>query len=171
MGFFDQLFSSNKPAKPDAVVVAAEKGAVYSPASGRVEQAPDLPDPVFAAGFMGPCLGVWPTDGHVFAPLSGTITASMPHAFAFRGDDGIEVLLHVGVDTVEMKGDGFTIHVKKGEHVEVGEPLLTFDREKVAKAGYCDIVMTVITNADCFACVNPVADGEVTVGTKLFQVE
>jgi phosphotransferase system IIA component len=93
----------------------------------------------------------------------------MPHAFGIAGDDGIEVLVHVGVDTVNMNGDGFKVWVKAGDHVTAGDPVLTFDRDKVAKAGYKDIVMTIITNADDLASVEVVASGEVAVGGKLFQ--
>ena len=169
MGLFDKLFGAKKPAKPEAIAISAEKGAVYAPVTGKVEPMESIPDPVFSSGAMGPCVGVWPTDGNVYAPVSGTITAAMPHAFGFLGDDGVEVLIHVGVDTVEMKGDGFTVHVKKDDHVAAGEPLLTFDRKKVEAAGHPDIVMTIITNADDLASVDVVAAGEVAVGGKLIQ--
>ena len=169
MGLFDKLFGSKAPAKPEAVAVATEKGSVHAPVAGKVEPMESSPDPVFASGAMGPCVGIWPADGNVFAPVSGTITAAMPHAFGFLGDDGVEVLVHVGVDTVNMKGDGFTVHVKKDEHVVAGTPILTFDRDKVAKAGYKDIVMTIVTNADDYASVEATATGEVAVGAKVFQ--
>ena len=169
MGFFDKLFGTKKVAKPEAIAVTTEKGAVYAPAAGKVEPMSSLPDPVFSSGAMGPCLGVWPADGNVYAPVSGTVTAAMPHAFGFLGDDGVEVLIHVGVDTVEMKGDGFTVHVKQGEHVTAGTPLLTFDKKKVANAGHPDVVMTIVTNADDLASVEAVGTGDVTVGAKLFQ--
>lgn len=170
MGFLDKLFGSRKPAKPEAVKVVAEPGAVYAPAAGRVEPMDSLPDPVFASGAMGPCLGVWPEDGNVYAPVAGTITAAMPHAFGFDSVDGVEVLIHVGVDTVNMKGDGFTVHVKQGDHVVAGDPILTFDKSKVAKAGYADVVMTIVTNADDYDECTPVGAGTVTVGSKLFQI-
>ncbi len=169
MGFFDKLFGTKKVEKPEAIAVTTEKGAVYAPAAGKVEPMSSLPDPVFSSGAMGPCLGVWPADGNVYAPVSGTVTAAMPHAFGFLGDDGVEVLIHVGVDTVEMKGDGFTVHVKKDEHVTAGTPLLTFDKKKVANAGHPDVVMTIVTNADDLASVEAVGAGEVAVGAKLFQ--
>ena len=169
MGLFDKLFGSKAPAKPEAISIAVEKGAIYAPVSGKVEAMENIPDPVFASGAMGPCLGVWPEDGNVFAPVSGTVTAAMPHAFGFVGDDGVEVLIHVGVDTVEMKGDGFTVHVKKDAHVAAGTPLLTFDKAKVAKAGHPDIVMTIITNGDDLTAITPVAEGTVAAGAKLFE--
>jgi phosphotransferase system IIA component len=75
----------------------------------------------------------------------------------------------VGVDTVNMNGDGFQVWVKANEHVNAGDPVLTFDRDKVAKAGYKDIIMTIITNSDDFASIEEVADGTVAAGAKLMQ--
>ena len=170
MGFLDKLFGSKKPAKPEAISVTTEKGAVYAPVAGKVEAMENIPDPVFASGAMGPCVGIWPVDGNVYAPVSGTVTANMPHAFGFLGDDGVEVLIHVGVDTVNMKGDGFTGFVKQGDHVAAGEPLMTFDIAKIKKAGYATDVITVITNTDEFKSVEPAAPAEVAAGAKIFDV-
>ena len=110
-----------------------------------------------------------PSDGNVFAPITGSITAAMPHALGIAGDDGVEVLIHVGIDTVTMKGDGFTVWVQGGAHVEAGEPLLTFDRAKVAKAGFQDIVMTIVTNSDDYPELEKVAEGSVAAGAKVMQ--
>ena len=169
MGFFDKLFGSKKPAKPEAVAAAAERGAVCSPVAGRVEATDQIPDPVFACEAMGKTVAVWPADGNVFAPVAGTVASAMPHAFGIAGDDGVEVLVHVGVDTVNMAGDGFEVWVKAGDRVAVGDPVLTFDRDKVAKAGYKDIVMTIITNSDDLAGIEKVGEGTVAAGAKLMQ--
>lgn len=169
MGFFDKLFGSKKPERPAGLNINAEGGALYAPVSGKVEVTADIPDPVFACEAMGKTIAIWPEDGTVFAPLSGSITAAMPHAFGLLGDDGIEILIHVGVDTVNMKGDGFTVYVKSGDHVNVGDTLLTFDRAKVAKAGYQDIVMTIVTNSDDYPELAKVAEGAVVAGTKIMQ--
>ena len=169
MGLFDKLFGSKKPAKPEAVSASGDKGAVCSPAAGRVEVTGQIPDPVFASEAMGKTVAVWPADGNVFAPISGTVASAMPHAFGIVGDDGVEVLVHVGVDTVNMNGDGFQVWAKANEHVNAGDPVLTFDRDKVAKAGYKDIIMTIITNSDDFASIEEVADGTVAAGAKLMQ--
>lgn len=170
MGFFDKLFGgSKKPARPEAVAVAAEGGTVYAPVSGRVEVTESIPDPVFAGEAMGKTVAIWPSDGNVYAPVSGAITTAMPHAFGLVSDDGVEVLIHVGVDTVNMAGDGFSVWVKQGEHVSAGEALLTFDRDKVAKAGYKDIVMTIVTNSDDYPALRKVAEGEVSAGATVIQ--
>ncbi len=169
MGFFDKLFGGGKPAKPSAVAAAAEKGAVCAPVSGTVEVTSNVSDPMFAQEMMGKTVAIWPSDGNVFAPITGSITAAMPHALGIAGDDGVEVLIHVGIDTVTMKGDGFTVWVQGGAHVEAGEPLLTFDRAKVAKAGFQDIVMTIVTNSDDYPELEKVAEGSVAAGAKVMQ--
>ena len=159
MGMFDKLFGSKKPSKPEAVAASTEKGAVCSPAAGRVEVTDQIPDPVFAGEAMGKTVAVWPETGDVFAPISGTVASAMPHAFGIAGDDGVEVLVHVGVDTVSMNGDGFQVWVKVGDHVAAGDAILTFSKNKVAKAGYKDIIMTIITNSDDLANIQKVAAG------------
>ena len=164
MGFFDKLFGSKKPTKPEAVAASTDKGAVCSPVTGRVEVTDQIPDPVFACEAMGKTVAVWPSDGNVFAPISGAVVSAMPHAFGIAGDNGVEVLVHVGVDTVNMKGDGFEVWVKAGDHVNAGDPVLTFDRDKVAKAGYKDIIMTIITNSDDYPALAKVAEGQVKAG-------
>ena len=169
MGLFDKLFGSKKPTKPEAVSASGDKGAVCSPAAGRVEVTDQIPDPVFACEAMGKTVAVWPEGGDVFAPISGTVASAMPHAFGIAGDDGVEVLVHVGVDTVSMNGDGFQVWVKAGDHVAAGDPVLTFDRDKVAKAGYKDIIMTIITNSDDLDSIEKVAEGTVAAGAKLMQ--
>jgi len=169
MGFFDKLFGSKKPTRPEAVSASGDKGAVCSPAAGRVEVTDQIPDPVFACEAMGKTVAVWPEGGDVFAPISGTVVSAMPHAFGITGDDGVEVLVHVGVDTVNMNGDGFQVWVKANEHVNAGDPVLTFDRDKVAKAGYKDIIMTIVTNSDDLASIEKVAEGTVAAGAKLMQ--
>ncbi len=173
MGFLDKLFGSskqNKPGKPEAVAVAERRGCVFAPASGRVEDTALIPDPLFAGEAMGKTIAIWPQDGTVYAPISGTVASAMPHAFGIAGDDGVEVLVHVGVDTVNMNGDGFNVLVGKNAHVSAGEPVLTFSRDKVAKAGYKDIVMTIITNTDDLAGVEKVTDGAVSAGEAIMQV-
>ena len=148
MGLFDKLFGSKKPTKPEAVSASGDKGAVCSPAAGRVEVTDQIPDPVFACEAMGKTVAVWPEGGDVFAPISGTVVSAMPHAFGIAGDDGVEVLVHVGVDTVSMNGDGFNCLVKEGDQVKAGQPLIRFSRDKIKAAGYSDTVAVLLTNAD-----------------------
>ncbi len=167
MGLFDKLFGSKKPAKSEAVAAETGKGIVCAPASGRVEVTADIPDPVFACEAMGRTVAVRPENGNVYAPISGAVASAMPHAFGITGDDGTEVLVHIGVDTVNMKGDGFNVWIEAGTHVNAGDPVVTFDRTKVAKAGYKDIVMTIVTNSDDYASVECTEPGQVAAGTRV----
>ena len=154
-------------AKPEAVEAA---GAVSAPVAGRVEVTAEIPDPVFASEAMGKTVAIWPTEGTVYAPTSGVVASAMPHAFGIAGDNGTEVLVHVGVDTVNMNGDGFNVLVEAGSHVNAGDPILTFDRDKVAKAGYADIVMCIITNSDDLASLEATGTGEVGAGSEIFSL-
>ena len=150
MGFFDMFKKKSEPAAPAGpLVVAAD-------ARGTVVKMEDIPDEVFAQGILGPCCGIDPEVGEVFAPLDGEITQAPDtlHALGILGDNGVEVLIHVGVDTVERKGEGFTSSVKLGDKVRKGQKLLT----------------TVITNGDDFASTELAASGTVEPGAELFRI-
>ena len=148
MGFFDKLKGGHRAgAKPPALSVHAKAGVIYAPVTGKTCPMAELPDPVFSSGVMGQAVGIWPSDNGIYAPVSGTLTAAMPHAFGITNEDGYEILVHVGVDTVQMNGDGFELLVHKGDHVAAGQPLLTFDRSKIADAGYDDVVIVVLLNS------------------------
>lgn len=166
MGFFDMFKKKSEPAAPAGpLVVAAD-------ARGTVVKMEDIPDEVFAQGILGPCCGIDPEVGEVFAPLDGEITQAPDtlHALGILGDNGVEVLIHVGVDTVEMKGDGFASSVKLGDKVRKGQKLLTMDLEKIKAAGHPAVVITVITNGDDFASTELVASGTVEPGADLFRI-
>lgn len=173
MGFFDKFKKAADPVKPAAVTVATVPTAVYAPVAGAGMKMADIPDAVFASGAMGQAYGVKPSGDTVYAPVTGVVTATTPtlHALGLRTDDGIEVLIHVGVDTVEMKGDGFAGFVEKDQRVVAGEPLMTFDSAKIAAAGHSDVVITVVTNTDDLKSVASVEAGEVKAGDKIFDVE
>lgn len=171
MGLFS--FFSRKSTAPANINVDEAPGTVCAPVGGRVIAMPNLPDPVFSDGIMGEAIGIEPEQGVAYAPISGTVQAVMPHAFGIKGE-GIEILLHIGVDTVKMNGDGFDVHVSKGQEVKAGDILVTFDRAKVAAAGYPDTVMVIVSNtAEVEAIgkhVEPVALGVVAAGAPLFLV-
>ena len=133
----------------------------------------DIPDPVFASGAMGAAVGIWPVDGYVYAPVDGTVTimgANMPHAMAIRSDDEMVILVHVGIDTVEQRGDGFVVWALKGMHVCAGDPLMWFDTSKARADGRSDIVVTSLANADRFGSVVAARPGAVEVGDPVLTV-
>lgn len=163
MGLFN-LFKK-KPETPAVAAVSAATGAdvVASPVAGTTVAMADVPDPVFAGEMMGKGSAVWPSDETVYAPVSGTVTAIMGHALGIQGTDGAEVLVHIGVDTVEMNGDGFELLVSQDDAVVAGQPCIKMDREKIAAAGHPDCVMVVVTNTDEYASVEPAVAAGSTV--------
>lgn len=146
--------------------------AVGAPCAGDVVPLAEIDDPVFSSGAMGIGVGVRPTTGEVVAPASGTVIVAMEtgHAFGIRTDDGVELLVHVGIDTVNMKGEGFTSHVAKGQRVEAGQPLVTADLAAIDAAGYDPTVILVVTNTKRMGAVEPAATGDVVPGEPVLNV-
>lgn len=168
-------------ASPETLVAAAATKAagdagvvteIMSPLAGRVVPLSDVPDPVFGKGIMGPGIAIEPTGDTAYAPGAGVVVAAQPtgHAFGLLLDSGVEVLIHVGLDTVKLKGEGFDVHVAKGDRVAAGAPLVTFDRKVIEAAGYPLITPIVILNARKFGGVEPVTEGEVAVGDSVLAV-
>lgn len=118
---------------------------------GKVIKMADVPDPVFGGEVLGKGCAVWPEDDLVYAPCDGKVTVTMGHAVGLQSDSGIEVLVHVGVDTVNMNGDGFEGFVKADDVVKAGQPMLKIDRAKIAAAGYKDCVVVAVSNTAEFA--------------------
>ncbi len=145
---------------------------VVSPLDGTVVPLSEVPDPVFAGGIMGPGAAILPTGDTVYAPGAGTIAAAQPtgHAFGLVLDGGLEILIHVGIDTVNLGGKGFDVKVKAGDRVEAGTPLVTFDRKIIEDAGYAIITPVIVLNADDFGEVSPVLEGNIKVGGSLISV-
>ena len=165
MGLFDFLKKAAAPAKPEPVAASWAPGVVCAPASGTAVQLAETSDPVFASEAMGKGIAVEPSGEVAYAPVTGTVSAAMPHAVGITADDGAEVLVHVGIDTVEMAGNGLTCLVAQGAHVEAGQPIVSFSREKISAADKKDTVFTVITNSDDYAEVAPIANGPVDAGS------
>lgn len=166
MGFFDR-FRKAGPTRPEALGVTARAGQVLAPVTGRVIKLEDVSDEVFSCGAMGRGCGIEPADETVYAPVSGTLTAAGApnfHAIGIKGDAGAEVLIHVGVDTVEMHGDGFTVFAEQGAHVSAGEPLLSFSKQRIAAAGHDTVVIMALTNTDDLASVDLAHEGDVDAG-------
>ena len=162
MGLFD-MFKKKDAAPSFPVVLAAD-------AAGAFVKMEDIPDEVFAQGILGQGCGIDPSEGKVYAPCDGEITQAPDtlHAFGITTPGDVEVLIHVGVDTVEMKGDGFESKVKLGSKVTKGQLLLTMD--KIEAAGHPAVVITVVTNTDDFASVDVVASGNVNPGDDMMKV-
>ncbi len=140
------------PAKieaPTVSVIRCANGRVLQPVKGNVIPYDQIPDDTFASGVLGVGVGIQPTDEVVVAPFDGEITsvADSKHAVGVAAND-MELLIHVGVDTVAMNGDGFDCLVKEGDQVKAGQPLIRFSRDKIKAAGYSDTVAVLLTNSD-----------------------
>ncbi len=140
---------AEEEAEPMPSVVRCAAGELLQPCKGKVISREEIPDETFAAGILGDGIGVVPEDGIVVAPFDGTVTSvfDTKHAITLE-KDGMEVLIHIGVNTVNMQGEGFTAFVEEGAEVKAGQKLLGFDRDAIAKAGYNDTVVMLLTNSD-----------------------
>ena len=123
---------------------------MYAPVSGIVIPSEEIPDETFATGVLGQGVGINPADGVVVAPFDGEISSvtDTHHAVGVTSPDGMELLIHVGVDTVAMNGEGFRCFVQEGQQVKAGDKLIAFDRDKIAAAGHPDVVVVLVTNSD-----------------------
>jgi glucose-specific phosphotransferase system IIA component len=170
MGLFDKFKKASAPV-PEAVSVTPEPLVVYSPVPGRCVPVAEVPDPVFSGGMLGMGVGVWPTAEVVFSPASGTVTVTTPtrHAIGIATDEGMEVLVHVGMDTVDMNGKGFSYLVSAGDKVKAGQPLLTFSRAAIKEEGHDDVVVCVVTNTDEYGGVEVLVTGDVDAGRPVVR--
>ena len=135
--------------------ISSARHNLKSPLSGKVLPLSDVPDKVFSSGAMGKGLAIDPEKGELIAPEDGEITTIFPtgHAVGLTTKDGIEILMHIGMDTVELEGQGFETFVKQGDQVKAGDLLVRFDIEAIKAAGYSVITPIVITNTEHFADV------------------
>lgn len=144
-----------------------------APVSGTLVDVSEVADKVFASGALGSGIGIIPASSTVVAPLSGTLVTAFPtgHAYGIKSDNGVEVLIHIGIDTVALKGDGFNAHVTAGQKVAKGDTLATVDFEKVTSAGYDPTTIAVVTNTKKLASVTARPDGPVNAGDDAVTVE
>ncbi len=126
-----------------------------APAKGKAVDLKEVNDPTFSTGMLGQGVAVIPSEGKIYAPADGEIVMVFDtlHAVSMTADNGVEILIHVGLDTVELKGNGFEGHVKAGDKVKKGDLLLTVDLEAVKEAGYDIITPMLVCNTDDYAAV------------------
>lgn len=164
MSFLNRLFSTAPKSEPFTV---------YSPVEGEIIALKEFPDPVFSEGVLGLGCGIIPSGEQITAPFSGTVI-QLPdtvHAIGLKSGDGIELLIHIGVDTVAMEGKGFVASVKKGQKVHTGETLISFDRQAIRAANHPDTIAVVVTNADEFAAVRVLKYGRLIGGDALLKTD
>lgn len=132
--------------------VLAESAEVVSPLAGQVKPLSQATDPVFSSGVMGQGVVIEPSQGELVSPVNGTVTVLFPtkHAVGIVSEEGIEMLMHIGMDTVSLDGKGFVAHVEQGDKVVVGQQLISFDMDVIKKAGLVTETPVIITNQDDF---------------------
>ena len=170
MGFLDRLFGG-RAKTAEETRFPGEKMVVKAPMDGIVLPLEQLPDETFAAAILGPGCGIEPTGKTVYAPFDGTVNqvASTLHAVGLTSEDGIEILVHVGMDTVEMNGKGFKALVKEGDKVKAGTPLLKVDLDAIRAAGHPTATAIIVTNGDDLGELKMLAEGDILAGTPLFK--
>lgn len=146
---------------------------VASPLVGQVIPLSEVNDPIFASEAMGKGCAVIPTEGKVYAPFDGTIVGLLDshHAVGIESENGIEILIHVGMDTVKLNGKHFTCHIEDGQHVKCGQLLLEFDIDAIKKEGYEVVTPVVITNSDEFTEITTEAAGQVKNDDELLKLK
>ena len=160
-------------APSQAPTTQAVAETIVSPLAGETVALASVNDPVFSSGAMGQGIAVKPSGDTVYSPVDGTVQIAFEtgHAYGLKSDDGAEVLIHIGIDTVSMEGKGFTKKVSANQKVKKGDVLGTFDRKAIADAGLDDTTMIIITNTADYSEVTPVADGSVREGDNLLDVK
>ena len=166
------------PAAPAAAgssvaTLEATQVAIAAPVAGEVVAQADIKDAAFAAGALGQAVGVVPADGAIVSPVAGKIisVAKSGHAYGIKTDDGVEILVHIGIDTVQMDGEGFTPRVEKKQRVEAGDLLAEVDFAAVAAAGFDNTVIVSVVNSKKMANVDTIGAGHVASGETLLQVK
>ena len=157
---------------PTAAEVAAEAVTVTSPLEGRAVPISEIPDPVFSTGVVGDGIAIEPASNTVVCPADATVVTAPDsgHAFGLKLDSGVELLIHVGIDTVELGGKGFDVKVKAGDHVSAGQPLVVFDPTVIDEAGYSKITPVLVTNGFDYSNVTGIPADDVTTSTPVITV-
>lgn len=146
---------------------------IGSPVAGLTAPLADVPDPVFSQAMVGPGLAVKPTGGSsdAVAPIGGEVATLHPHAFVVVGADGAAVLVHLGIDTVRLRGEGFELHVAKGDRVEAGQRIVTWNPTEVEERGYSSICPVVVLDAAAESLSDLREDAQVLPGDPLYTLD
>lgn len=145
---------------------------VFSPIEGNAISLDKVNDGVFSEGMLGKGIAIEPSVGRAVSPINGVVSTvfETKHAIGLTSDDGIEILIHIGIDTVKLNGEHFNTHVKSGDKVKVGDILVEFDIEKIKEAGYPIVTPVIITNTDSYENIEILVDGSVKEEEKLLSI-
>ncbi|WP_332691258.1 PTS sugar transporter subunit IIA [Halalkalibacter lacteus] len=168
---FKKLFGLGKK---EASPVQPQQEVVHAPLTGKLVAVEDVPDPTFGQKMMGDGVAIEPTEGKVVSPVAGEIMQVFPtkHAIGIKTLGGVELLIHIGLETVNMKGEGFTTHVKEGDKVQVGDALVDFDLPLIKEKAASTITPIIITNMDHIdSLIKESATDVVSGETPLFTIK
>lgn len=165
--------SRQEPSLKTETEAVKEKQRIQAPVQGQLVSLDQINDEVFASQQMGKTLAIYPTEEQIVSPGNGQVTALYPthHAIGLKLDNGAEILLHIGINTVELKGRGFETFVKVGERVRLGQKLLSFDKQIIQAAGYDPTVLVIVTNTAEMAVIETTKQTEITPQTNLFFMQ
>ncbi|RXK63350.1 PTS beta-glucoside transporter subunit EIIBCA [Enterococcus faecalis] len=165
--------SRQEPVLKTEATTVKEKQRIQAPVQGQLVSLDQINDEVFASQQMGKTLAIYPTEEQIVSPGNGQVTALYPthHAIGLKLDNGAEILLHIGINTVELKGQGFETFVKVGERVRLGQKLLSFDKQIIQAAGYDPTVLVIVTNTAEMAIIETTKQTEITPQTNLFFMQ
>lgn len=165
--------SRQEPGLKTEAGTVKEKQRIQAPVQGQIVSLDQINDEVFASQQMGKTLAIYPTEEQIVSPGNGQVTALYPthHAIGLKLDNGAEILLHIGINTVELKGQGFETFVKVGERVRLGQKLLSFDKQIIQAAGYDPTVLVIVTNTAEMAIIETTKQTEITPQTNLFFMQ
>jgi glucose PTS system EIICBA or EIICB component len=165
MGLFDSFKKNAKQDNFDGILKAYAKGCVVP--------MKDVDDETFSQEILGPGVAIEPSEGCIYAPCDGEVSliADTKHAISISAPNDAELLIHIGLDTVELNGDGFTPHVSVGDKVKTGDKLVSFDMELIKDKGYKVTTPIIVCNHDDYKTIEPIASGEINVGEDLLKVE
>lgn len=176
MGIKEDIPTENKTTKPQEIAVSEKEyndDTVYAPLEGKVVALTDVPDATFAEGILGLGAAIEPAVGEVIAPADGEVSSIFDthHAVGLTLDNGMELLIHVGINTVALNGDGFIAHVGEGDRVKRGQPLISFDKDFIVSKGYSIITPVIVSNADDYKEIRITDNAEVKCLDELLTVE
>lgn len=165
--------SQEETAQEKTAAIKSDDMTFLVPVQGEVHPISEAEDEAFASEALGKGAVIFPSEGAVYAPFNGTVEALFPtkHAIGLRSDSGIEVLIHVGIDTVKLDGKYFEAFTEQGAHVEKGQKLISFEQEAIEKEGYKTQVMVVISNSDDYNKITLTAHGSADVKSQLVEIK
>ena len=158
MGFFSKLFGKSEKTP------AYDGNKLYAPLNGKAVPITEVPDPTFAEGLLGNGIAIIPTDGKVYSPVDGKVETMFDtgHAVALTSSTGVEILIHVGLETVGLEGKCFKVHVQNGQKVKKGDLMIEVDLEGIKAAGLNTITPVLVCNSDDFGTFNTTVGKAVT---------